>query len=61
MKPVQTTASVKQPMLSLPKQIPIKSLLFNSTSDHFFDSQMKKHLSKTTIAKLYPAKECKKT
>ena len=55
------TTSVKRPMLSPPKQIPVKSLLFNATSDHFFDSQMKKDLSKTTAAKLYPAKECKKT
>ena len=48
-------------MLSPPKQIPVKSLLFNATSDHFFDFQMKKNLSKTTTAKLYSAKECKKT
>ena len=34
-------------MLSPPKQIPVKLLLFNATSDHFFDSQMKKkNLSK---------------
>ena len=48
-------------MLSPPKQIPVKSLFFNATSDHFFDFQMKKNLSKTTTAKLYPEKECKKT
>ena len=42
MKRVQTTTSVKQPMLSPPKQIPIKAILFNATSDHFFDSEMKK-------------------
>ena len=60
-KPVQTTTSVKRPMLSPPKQIPVTSLLFNATSDQFFDSKMKKNLSKTTTTKLYPAKECKKT
>ena len=27
-----------------PQQIPVKPLLFNPTSDHFFDSQMKKEL-----------------
>ena len=41
-KPVQTTTSVKRPMLSPPKQIPVQSLLSNATSSHFFDSQMKK-------------------
>ena len=55
------TTSVKPPMLSLPKQILVKLLLFNATSDHFFDSQLKKNLSKTTTTKLYPEKECKKT
>ena len=60
-KPVQMTTSVKRPMLSPPKQIPIKSLLFNKASDHFFDTQMKKKWSKTTTTKLYSAKECKKT
>ena len=34
--------------------------LSNMTSEHFFDSQMKKNLSKTTTTKLYPAKECEK-
>ena len=34
--------------------------LSNATSDHFFDFQMKKNLSKTATTKLYPAKECKK-
>ena len=29
-------------MLSLPKKIPVKSLLFNATNDHFFGSQIKK-------------------
>ena len=47
-------------MLSLPKQIPVQSLLSNATSNHFFDSQMKKNLSKTITTKLYPAKECEK-
>ena len=60
-KPVQKTTSVKPPMLSPPKQIPVQSLLSNATSNHFFDSQMKKNLSKTTTTKLYSAKECKKT
>ena len=41
-KPVQTTTSIKQPMLSPPKQIPAQSLLSNTTSNHFFDSLMKK-------------------
>ena len=60
-KPVQTTASVKQPMQSLSKQIPIQLLLFNTASNHFFDSQMKNMPSQTTTTKLYPAKKCKKT
>ena len=47
-------------MLSLPKQIPVQSLLSNATSNHFFDSQMKKNLSKAITTKLYPAKECEK-
>ena len=47
-------------MLSPPKQIPVQSLLSNATSNHFFDSQMKKNLSKTITTKLYPAKECEK-
>ena len=41
-KPVQATTSIKQPMLSPPKQIPAQSLLSNTTSNHFFDSLMKK-------------------
>ena len=45
MKPVQTATSVKWPMLSPHKQIPVKAWLFNATSDHFFDSQMKKKTS----------------
>ena len=59
-KSVQTTTSVKQPMLSPPKQIPVQSLLSKATSNHFFDSQMKKNLSKTITTKLYPAKACEK-
>ena len=45
---------------NFPKQIPTQSLLSNATSNHFFDSQMKKNLSKTITTKLYPAKECEK-
>ena len=60
MNPVQTTISVKRPMMNLPKHIPVKALLFNATSNHFFDSHMIKNFSKTTTTKLYPAKECKK-
>ena len=52
------TTSVKQPMLSPPKQIPVLSLLYKATT--FFDSQIQKSLSKTTTTKLYPAKECEK-
>ena len=47
-------------MLSLPKQIPVQSLLSNMTDNHFFDSKMKKNSSKTITAKLCPAKECEK-
>ena len=50
----------KMTILSLSKQIPVQSLLSNATSNHFFDSQMKKNLSKTITTKLYPAKERKK-
>ena len=46
---------VKRPMLSLPKPIPVQSLLSNATNNH---SQVKKNLSKTITTKLYPAKEC---
>ena len=59
-KPVQTSTSVKGPMLSVPKQSPVQSLLSNETSNQFFDSQMKKNLSKTITTKLYLAKECEK-
>ena len=58
-KPVQKTTSVKLPMLSSPKQIPVQSLLSNMTSNQFFWLPNEKNLHKTT-AKLYPAKECKK-
>ena len=50
-------------LLSPPKQILIQSLLYKTTtcltrpSNHFFVSQMKKKLSKTTIKKLCPAKK----
>ena len=54
------TASVKRPMLSPSKQIPVQLLLSNATSDHFFDYQMKDTLSQTTTTKLYPVKKCKK-
>ena len=56
-EPAQKTTSVKAPMLSLSKQIRVQSLLANAT---FFDSQMKKNLSETITAKLYPLKECEK-
>ena len=54
------TASVKRPMLSPSKQIPVQLLLSNATSDHFFDYQMIDTLSQTTTTKLYPVKKCKK-
>ena len=66
-KPAQTTTSVRPAMLSLPKKIPIKLLLYKTTTcltrlpTTFFDPQMKKSRSKTIPTKLYPAKECKKT
>ena len=62
-KSVQTTTSIRQPVLSLPKQIPIQPLLYKTTTcltrpaTPFFVSQMKKNLSKTTTTKLYPAKK----
>ena len=56
-KPVQMSTSVKWLMLSLPKQIPIQSLHLTRPATTFFDSQMKKNLSKTITAKLYPVKE----
>ena len=36
------TTFAERPMLSPPKQIPIQLLISNVTSNHFFDSQMKK-------------------
>ena len=43
------------------KQIPIQSLLFNATSNHFFlTPKSKKNLSKTITTILYPAKEREK-
>ena len=54
------TSLLRQPPLSLQKQIPIQSLMCKTTtclttSDHFFVSQMDKNLSKTTTAKFYPS------
>ena len=49
-----TTTCLRQPMLSLPKQIPIQSLLHKTTTcltqppTTFLVSKMKKDLSKTT-------------
>ena len=49
-------------MLSLPKPIPMQSLLYKTTTclmrsaTTFFVPQMKKTLSKTTTVKLHPAK-----
>ena len=54
------STSVKWWILSLPKQIPVQLLLSKATSNHFFNSQMKKNLSKTITTKPYPAKECEK-
>ena len=47
-KPVLITTLVKRPMVSLPKQIPIQSLLYKTMTslrrpaNTFFDSEMKK-------------------
>ena len=55
------TTHLRQPVLGLPEQIPIQSLLFKTTTcltrpaTTFFVSQMEKNLSKTTTTKLYPA------
>ena len=57
------TTCLRRQMLSLPKQIPIQSLLYKMITcltwptATFFVSHMKKCLSKTTITKLYPAEE----
>ena len=59
-KPVQTTTSVKRPLLSPPKQIPVQSLLSNATGNHFFDSQMKKSLSKTITTKTLSSERMQK-
>ena len=69
----KTTIRLRRPMLSLPKQIPIQSLLYKTTTcltrpaTTLFVSQMKKtcrkqkkNLSKTTITKFYPAKKWEK-
>ena len=59
----KTTTRLRQPMLSLPKQIPIQLLLHKRTTclmqpaTTFFVSQMKKNLPKTTTTKLYPVKK----
>ena len=59
----KTTMHLRRPILSPPKQTPIQSLLYKTTTrltrlaTTFFVSQMKKNLSKTTTAKLYPSKE----
>ena len=45
------TTSVKRPMLTPSKQIFVQSLLSNTTSNHFFDSQMKKTLSNKGMRK----------
>ena len=52
------TASVKRPMLSPSKQIPVQLLLSNATSDHFFDYQ-NKTLSSEEMQKEHK-EQCKK-
>ena len=57
------TTRLKQPMLSLPRPIPIQLLLCKTTTCltrpvTSFVPQMKKDISKTTTAKIYPAKKC---
>ena len=47
-------------MLSPPKQIPVTSLLFNATSDHFFNSKMKKKLVKNNNYKTIQGRDAKK-
>ena len=57
------TTRLRRPVLSLPKQIPMQSLLYKMTTcltrpaTTFFVLQIKKNLSKTTTKKLYPAKK----
>ena len=60
----KTTTRLRRPVLSPPKQIPIQSLLYMTTTcltrpatTFFFISQMKKKLSKTTATKRYQAKK----
>ena len=59
----KTTTPLRQPMLSPPKPISIQLLLYKTTTcltraaTTFFVPQMKKNLSKTTTAKLYPVTE----
>ena len=59
----KATARLRRPMLSPPKQIPIQSLLYKTTTcltrpaTTFFVSQIKKNLFKITTTKLYPAKK----
>ena len=59
----KTTTHLQQPMLNLPKPIPIQLSLYKTTTSQmqpattFFVPQMKKNLSKTATAKLYPAKK----
>ena len=59
----ETTTRLRRPTLSLPKQIPIQSLLYKTTicltrpATTFFISQMKIYLSKTTTTKFYTVKK----
>ena len=63
-KPAQTTTSTRRPIVSLPKQIPIQSLLYKTTTcltrsatTCLSHKWKKKKLSKTATAKLYPAEK----
>ena len=51
----KTTPHLRWPMLSPPKPISIKSLLYNTTT--CLTQPYQKNLSKTTTTKLYPAKK----
>ena len=57
------TTHLRQPTLSPPKQIPIQSLLYKTTTcltwpaTTFFVSQVKINLSEITTTKFYPAKK----
>ena len=57
------TTHLRQPTLSLTKQIPIQMLLYKTTTclmqpaTPYLVSQIKKKLSKTTTTKFYPAKK----